>query len=141
MRALAAAGANVHARLDDGSTPVMAAVRRQGRQGRGPSEERIVQAIKLAIELGARLDDVDAVGDTVMHVAAVRRLNRVVQFLADAGAAVNATNLRGQTPLAATLAPVPPAKGSGEATFEEYNSLVSRTAGTVALLRKLGATE
>ena len=141
MRALAAAGADVNARLDDRSTPVIAAARRQGRQGRGPSEERIVQAMKLAIELGSTLDAVDAEGDTVMHVAAVRRLNRVVQFLAEAGVNLNTTNLKGQTPLAATLAPVPPAKGSGEATFEEYNSLVNRTAGTVALLRKLGATE
>jgi ankyrin len=141
MRALAAAGADVNARLDDRSTPVIAAARRQGRQGRGPSEERIVQAMKLAIELGSTLDAVDAEGNTVMHVAAVRRLNRVVQFLADAGVNLNAANLKGQTPLAATLAPLPPAKGSGEATFEEYNSLVSRTAGTVALLRKLGARE
>ena len=40
-----------------------------------------------------------------------------------------------------TLAPLPPAKGSGEATFNEYNALANRTKGTVELLRKLGATE
>jgi hypothetical protein len=68
-------------------------------------------------------------------------LNAVVQFLVGIGADLQTRNLKGQTPLAATLAPLPPAKGSGEATFEEHNSLVSRTAGTVALLRKLGATE
>jgi hypothetical protein len=120
---------------------VIAAARRQGRQGRGPSEDRIVRAIQLAVELGSRLDATDARGDTVMHVAAVRRLNIVVRSLATIGAPLNARNHRGETPLAATLAPVPPAKGSGEATFEEYNSLVNRTAGTVELLRSLGATE
>jgi ankyrin len=141
MRALAASGADVNARLDDGTTPIMAAARRQGRQGRGPSEERIVQAMKLAMELGSSVNGVDEKGDTALHVAAVRRLNTVVEYLAGAGAALNPKNLRGQTPLAATLAPLPPAKGSGEATFEEYNALQRRTESTVALLRKLGAVE
>jgi hypothetical protein len=76
-----------------------------------------------------------------MHVAAVRRLDTVVQFLADSGAPVNARNARRQTPLAVTLAPLAPAKGSGEATFNEYNGLKNRTKDTVALLRKPGATE
>jgi ankyrin repeat protein len=140
MRALAAAGADVNATLDDRTTPIIAAARRQGRQGRGPSEERIVQAMKLAVELGSRLDGIDAQGNTALHVAAVRRLNTVVQALAGIGADLQAKNLKGQTPLAATLAPLPPAKGSGEATFEEYNGLVSKTESTVVLLRKLGAT-
>jgi ankyrin len=141
MRALVAAGADVNARLDDRTTPIIAAARRQGRQGRGPSEERIVQAIQLAVEQGSILDAVDADGNTVLHVAAVRRLNTVVQAVAAMGASLQAKNVKGQTPLAATLAPLPPAKGSGEATFEEYNGLVSKTASTVALLKKLGATE
>jgi len=141
MRALAAAGADVNARLNDQTTPIIAAARRQGRQGRGPNEERIVQAMKLAAELGSKLDAVDAEGNTVLHVAAVRRMNTVVQYLAGAGTDLKAVNRKGQTPLAATLAPLPPAKGSGEATFEEYNGLVSKTESTVALLKKLGATE
>jgi hypothetical protein len=91
---------------------------------------------------GARIeDDADHGGNTVLHIAASRRLDTVVQFLADSGAALNARNAQGQTPLAVTLAPLAPAKGSGEATFNEYNGLKNRTPGTVELLRKLGATE
>jgi hypothetical protein len=100
-----------------------------------------VQAIKLARELGSKIDATDHNGNTVLHIAAVRRLDTVVQFLADSGAALNARNAQGQTPLAVTLAPLAPAKGSGEATFNEYNGLKNRTKGTVELLRKLGATE
>ena len=141
MKALAAAGGDVNLTLDDGTTPIMAAARRQGREGRGLSEERVVQAMKRARELGSRFDATDRNGNTVLHIAAVRRLDTVVQFLADSGVPLNAKNAQGQTPLAATLAPLAPAKGSGEATFNEYNGLKNRTKGTVELLRKLGATE
>src|SRR5262249_47773318 len=81
MNTLAAGGANVSLTLDDGTTPVMAAARRQGREGRGLPESRIVQAMKLAIELGSPLDAKDSQGNTAMHIAAVRRLETVVQFL------------------------------------------------------------
>jgi ankyrin repeat protein len=141
MKALAAAGGDVNLTLDDGTTPIMAAARRQGREGRGLSEERVVQAMKRASELGSRFDATDRGGNTVLHIAAVRRLDTVVQFLADSGVPLNAKNAQGQTALAVTLAPLAPAKGSGEATFNEYNGLKNRTEGTVALLRKLGATE
>jgi uncharacterized protein len=141
MKALAAAGGDVNLTLDDGTTPIMAAARRQGREGRGLSEDRVVQAMKVARELGSKIDATDHSGNTVLHIAAARRLDTVVQFLADSGAALNARNAQGQTPLAVTLAPLAPAKGSGEATFTEYNGLKNRTQGTVELLRKLGATE
>jgi ankyrin repeat protein len=141
MKLLAASGADVNGGLDDGTTPVMAAARRQGREGRGLAENRIVEAMKLAIELGSKLDAVDSNGNTALHIAAVRRLETVVQFLVEAGAPINAANNKGLTPLAMTLAPLPPAKGSGEATFSEYNALANRTKSTVELLRKLGATE
>jgi uncharacterized protein len=141
MKVLAAGGADVNLTLDDGTTPVMAAARRQGREGRGLSETRIVQAMKLAIELGSRFEGVDKNGDTALHIAAIRRLDTVVQFLVETGAAINAVNIKGQTPLAATLAPLPPAKGSGDATFNEYNALANRTKGTAELLRRFGGRE
>jgi ankyrin repeat protein len=141
MKLLAASGADVNSSLVDGTTPVMAAARRQGREGRGLAENRIVEAMRLAIELGSKLDAADSNGDTALHIAAVRRLDTVIQFLVKAGAPINAANNQGRTPLAVALAPLPPAKGSGEATFNEYNALANRTKGTVELLRKLGATE
>jgi ankyrin repeat protein len=140
MRVLAAAGADVNLGLDNGTNPVMAAAMRQVRGGR-LAENRVVEAMKLAIELGTKINTPNIDGDTALHFAATRRLDLVVQFLVDSGATVNARNLKGQTALAATLVPVPPAKGAGQATFDEYNFLSSHTAGTAELLRKLGATQ
>jgi ankyrin repeat protein len=140
MRALAAAGADVNLGLDDGTTPLMAAAMRQLRGARF-AEDRIVQAMKVAIELGSDIRRTNSAGDTALHMAATRRLDTVVQFLADNGAAVNAKNKQGRTALAATLVPVPAARGAGQATFDEYNFLASHTAGTADLLRKLGGTE
>jgi ankyrin repeat protein len=140
MRMLAAAGADVNLGLDNGTTPVMAAAVRPIRGGRS-AEARIIDAMKTAIELGSRVNTPNHDGDTALHFAATRRLDTVVQFLADHGAAVNARNAMKQTPLAAVLVPIPPAKGAGQATFDEYNFLASHTDGTAALLRKLGGTE
>jgi ankyrin repeat protein len=140
MRALAASGGDVNLGLENGTTPLMAAAMRPVRGGRA-AESSIVSAMKVAMELGAKVTTPNTDGDTALHFAATRRLDTVVQFLVDSGANVNARNNQGQTPLAATLAPVPPAKGAGQVTFDEYNFLNSHTAGTAALLRKLGATE
>jgi hypothetical protein len=140
MRALAANGADVNLGLDDGTTPLMAAAMRPVRGGQS-AENRVVDAMKLALELGANVKSTNRSGDTALHFAATKRLDLVVQFLVDRGAAVNARNNLGRTPLAATLVPLPPAKGAGQATFDEYNFLASRTAGTAELLRTLGASE
>jgi ankyrin repeat protein len=140
MRALAAGGADVNLGLENGTTPIMSAAMRQIRGGRF-AEARVVEAVKLAMELGSHVNTANNDGDTALHFAATRRLDSVVQFLADNGAAINAKNKMRQTPLAAVLVPVPPAKGAGQATFDEYNFLASHTDGTAALLRKLGGTE
>jgi ankyrin repeat protein len=140
MRVLAAGGADVNLGLDNGTTPIMAATMRQIRGGRSV-EARVVDAIKLAVELGGKVNAANNNLDTALHMAAARRLDTVVQFLADSGARINARNKSGQTPLAVVLVPVPPAKGAGQTTFDEYNFLSSHTATTAALLRKLGATE
>jgi hypothetical protein len=140
MRALAASGGDVNLGLENGTTPLMAAAMRPVRGGRF-AENRLVQAMKLAMELGAKATTSNRDGDTALHFAATRRLDTVVQFLVESGAPVNARNNEGQTPLAATLSPIPPAKGAGQVTFDEYNFLSSHTAGTAELLRRLGATE
>src|SRR5579862_4594463 len=74
MKALKAGGADVNLPLEDKTTPIMAAARRQGREGRGLAENRIVAAMTLALELGSKLDGVDQDGNTALHIAAVRRL-------------------------------------------------------------------
>jgi ankyrin repeat protein len=59
---------------------------------------------KLAIELGGDVNQTDRDGNTALHLAASKGFNRVIQLLADNGAALNARNRKGQTALAAAEA-------------------------------------
>jgi ankyrin repeat protein len=95
-----------------------------------------VQALKLAVTLGAQVNQADPNGDTALHVAATRRRDALVQALVDSGAALDAKNHDGETPLTAALKPPPPAKGSGISDDHEY---ILKHTGTAEMLRKMGA--
>jgi hypothetical protein len=75
-------------------------------------------------------------GDTALHIAAGIAANRVVQFLVERGADLQAKNKNGQTPLGvATAAP-----GRDTRLYYFFVGADERKA-TAELLRKLGATE
>ncbi len=105
MRALADGGAAPGFVMEDGTTPLMAAVaaRRRREPGLAPNpaeDERLVlEAARVAIDAGVDVDAADAAGNTALHTAARRRLDTVVQLLADSGADLHAPNGNGQTPL------------------------------------------
>ena len=104
MRTLADLGANPLTRTDDGSTALMAAA---GLGTRSPgedagTEEEVLEAVQLALDLGADIDAVNDNGETPMHGAAYKNLPRVVHLLADSGADIEVWNRRnkyGWTPL------------------------------------------
>jgi len=115
MRALAAAGADASLPIKDGTTPLMAATGvgwKAGETRRStafamvppPDEERVLNAVKLALSLGVDVNAANEAGDTAMHGAASEGYREVIQLLAGKGANVNARNKRGQTPLAMTSA-------------------------------------
>ena len=105
MRALADSGADPQVVVADGKTPLMAAVAARRRREPGlaanPAEdERVVLgSARAAIDAGVVVNAADAAGNTALHTAASRRLDTVVQLLADSGADLHALNDRGQTPL------------------------------------------
>jgi ankyrin repeat protein len=88
----------------DNSTPLMAAA---GLGTRSPGEDagtesEVVEAMQVALDLGADLNAVDNNGETAMHGAAYKNLPAAVQFLADKGAKIeiwNRKNKFGWTPL------------------------------------------
>ena len=89
----------------DNMTPLLAAA------GGGPlgdgdetagTEEEVLEALKLLLELGVDINTVDNNGDTAMHCAAYQSFPKVVQLLADHRADIkvwNRKNKRGWTPL------------------------------------------
>ena len=136
MRVLADKGADTKLTLNDGRTALMVLAGEKTQEGPRLSEAQSVETIKLAIELGTPVNQAGPNGDTALHVAATRRRDEVVQVLADNGAALNARNRDGETPLTAALKP--PSKQKGSGVSDDYNYLLKHTS-TAALLRKLGA--
>lgn len=140
MRLLAASGSDVTLPVDNGTTALMVVQAPVTTQGARRPESRTVEAMKLAIQLGVPVNGANRDGDTALHVAATRRFDAAVQLLAESGAALNAKNNNGETPLAAALKPPPPGHGAGLAVTTEHDRLLNHIE-TAALLRKLGAKE
>ena len=104
MRTLAALGADPKISNADNATALIVAA---GLGTRSPgedagSESEVVEALQVALDLGAGVNAVDDNGETAMHGAAYRNSPAAVQFLADHGAGIavwNQKNSHGWTPL------------------------------------------
>ncbi len=113
--------------MADGTTVLVAAIRGRKRYPEGlvvdqaDTEKNLFNGVKVAVDLGVDPQAVTTDGDTPLHIAALRKLNTVIEFLATKGVDINAKNNKEATPL--TLASNP-----------EGNS-------TAELLRTLGAVE
>ena len=104
MRLLAELGADPLLPTEDGTTPIMVAAGvGTSSPGEDPgTEPEVLEAVRVALELGGDLNEVDDNGETVMHGAAYKHLPKVVAFLAEAGADIDVwhqPNSRGWTPL------------------------------------------
>jgi uncharacterized protein len=105
MKTLAALGADPFLPNLDHSTPLMVAA---GLATRSPGEDagtenEVLEAVQVALDLGADVNAVDINGETAMHAAAYKNLPKVVKFLAAKGATIdvwNRTDKYGWTPLA-----------------------------------------
>jgi ankyrin repeat protein len=163
MKALARGGADVTLTMKDGTTALMLATgtnsgnnaTRRGIAvidgGVVEPESAVLESVAAALELGADVNASNQAGDTALHTAATRGLNTVVQLLADKGAQLNAKNKRGLTPLAALMpantasrrrgAAITAAAIADDDTPGEPVAREPAHPDTIALLKKLGATE
>ncbi len=100
MRVLVDGGASPLMVSEDKTTPLMVAagVRRDLSESR-VSESSSLQAVKLALELGADVNASNDERDTALHGAARIKSDAIVQLLVHHGARVNVQNKQGQTPL------------------------------------------
>jgi ankyrin repeat protein len=138
MRALAAAGADPLIATQDGVTPLMVAAG-LGRLGdRSPEEEaNALEAVQLAVELGADVNAADKDGETALHGAAYRGANAIIEFLVGKGARLDPKDRYGQTPLSV-------AQGDPfhfvDPRDKRYRGLINEHTSTAELLLRLGAT-
>ena len=140
MRVLAENGADPLA-SKDGATAVMAALQGGTTRGRfgispldGNEEGRLtIEAVELALEVGADVNGTNERGDTALHIAASRRLDNIITLLAERGATLDVRNHRGQTPLGVAIA--------GPQGLAALYNPGGGSPATVALLRELGATD
>jgi ankyrin repeat protein len=110
----------------DGDTPLMVAagvgVYSQGESPGQPEES--ADAVKMLLDLGAPVNDVDKNGETALHGPAWRGSNEAVTLLVNAGAKLDVRNNRGWLPL--TIA---------DGVY--YNARVMMNKHTAQLLREL----
>lgn len=104
MRLLVELGADPLLPNENNSTPLMvAAGLGTAAPGEDPGTElEVLEAVKLALELGNDINAVDMKGETAMHGAAYKHVPQVVQYLADNGAEISIwyqENENGWTPL------------------------------------------
>jgi ankyrin repeat protein len=101
MRLLAAHGADPTLTNATGTSPLMAA---SGVEMFNPNEDsgtndEALEAVKVALELGADVNEANKQGDAPLHGAAWRGANDIVQLLVDWGAKIDLKNKSGMTPL------------------------------------------
>ena len=102
LRALLAAGADLHLTTDDGTTPLMAAAglgraTYTPREPRGVRSKSAEEAVWLLVEAGADVNAVNEADFTALHGAAFRGLNEVIEYLVAQGADIDARDFRGRT--------------------------------------------
>jgi len=140
MRLLGRHGADPRIGVDGGATPLMAAARSactgscefQGAnlEADPAAAAAALEAVRVALDLGADVDAADEDGRTAMHMAAFTGADAVVRLLAERGAAVDVQDKRGETPWS---------MAAGLSTVLRYRGQYGTHESTAALLRKLGA--
>jgi ankyrin repeat protein len=140
MRLLGRSGADPKLGADGGATPLMAAARSActgSCEFRGANLEvdpaaaaAALDAVRIAIELGADVNAVNEDGQSAMHMAAFTGADAVVQLLAERGAAIDLQDKRGETPWS---------MAAGLSTVLRYRGQYGTHESTAALLLKLGA--
>ena len=98
-------------------------------------ENQALEAVKLAVELGADVNATNEYGMTALHAACFINADNIVEFLVKSGADIDAKDVFGQTPVSIASHVIVAALGDYFDTRPRRSS-----PSTHALLMKLGAT-
>ena len=106
MRVLIEAGADPLIPSAEGTTPLMVAagiaIFIPGEDGGSlpGQEDEVLEAVRLCVELGTDVNATNFRDETALHGAAFRGVNRIVEYLVEHGADLDARTVEGWTPLA-----------------------------------------
>ena len=130
MRMLLTKGADPKLATKEGNTAFLfaAGVGYRDKNTRG-AESGALEAVKISLEQGLDINQVNAKGEAALHGAALRGADSIVQYLVEQGAKLDAKTKLGFTPLDIAM---------GKSSF---GALPVPHDSTVALIRKLGGTE
>jgi ankyrin repeat protein len=106
MRVLVEGGADPILATEEGTTPLMvAAGMGPDHPGRMTQEQKadLLEAVKLAVQLGGSVNAVTLGGRTALHGAALYGLTDVVEYLAEQGVELDARDMYGQTALSIAM--------------------------------------
>jgi uncharacterized protein len=115
MRTLVEGRANAKLVTNEDTSPVMVAAGlaherggvgfggQRGEEIEQASEQKVLEAVKLAIDLGGDVNAVNAKGQTALHAAVLMGYEEVIKYLAEKGADLNAKDKYGQTPMTIAL--------------------------------------
>ncbi len=135
MRLLASAGADPKLKTKNGTTALMlAAGVSRGQDFTEEDKPPALEAVKIALELGAEVNAANEDGLTAMHGAAANGADTILQLLAEKGADLNPRDKYGQTPLSAATGVRLPWIPNGD----ELGEIIQPKARDVLI--KLGAT-
>jgi ankyrin repeat protein len=101
MRLLLERGANPKYTTQNHSTVLMAAAGQNFNKetGTGGEQKDAIEAIKMLLARGVDVNAANDLGQTAMHFAAQKGSEKVIEFLAESGAKIDARDKRGKTPL------------------------------------------
>ena len=94
--------------VQDGTTPLMAAVGMAQNDARLAEEARALEVVKVLVEGGADVNATNRGGQTALHGATRAGRNTIVEFLAEHGAALDVKDKQGRTPLDVAQNPIRP---------------------------------
>jgi uncharacterized protein len=137
MKLLVTHGADPNIATFEGTTPLMAAagVNWVVSQTFDEGQDALLEAVKLAHELGNDVNAVNSMGIGAVHGAANRGSNDILRYLAEQGARLDVPDRQGRTPLVwaegVFLATHPPVRKP--ATIDLIRSLLPATSATTGL--------
>jgi ankyrin repeat protein len=126
MQALLDGGADATLTLANRTTTAMIA------SGGFVAEPKVLEAVTLLVEHGVDVNAFNANGQTILHNAAQRGMNSVIEYVASKGAKLDRRDKQGRTPLDIALGAAGGARRPGRAT-----AAAQINEKTAALLREL----